>query len=200
MRCTHCHSPVKQIVKVSEGSTFIRHALCPFCSRVADEYAIYKKRLFKDLLLFRPEPFIHLVFNSSYNNTHKIVIIRALFILINTLDRIEDTVSILDIFISISYQLVEISFLCICFYRSIQISKILYITTILSGISILKIFISLSTLSISNLYYQMCNILILLMTAKALSIIISSKSTTALSILIVLRMISSRLFYSTFQI
>ncbi|KAI5190949.1 hypothetical protein NEMIN01_1282 [Nematocida minor] len=201
MKCIHCNEPVENTVKTSEGSTGVRHALCPVCKKVADVYAICQKELLKDLLLFKPEAFTHLVFNATYTNTLNVLLLRLFLILVNTLDRVSTSAfCIKDMSRSMASQIVEFLLLFTLLQRFLRFQKTLYITTALSTFSVLKIFISFSTSSISHVYYQMCNIIVLLMTSKAISTLLLCSNTTSLSMVIVLRMVSTGFFYSKFQI
>lgn len=198
-KCVHCHVWIETTVKISEGGTNLRHVLCPKCKKVADTYAIYQNSLPKDLLLFKPEAFMHLVFNSTCKSTGYLIAARIFLALVNTVDRVS-TFCFKSVLRAVAFQVVEIFLLSTVLQRFLHYRRILYITTALSMLSIFKIFIFFSNTNIQHSYYQMCNIITLLMISKALSTYLVCSNITSLSGVIALRMISSAFFYSDFQI
>ncbi|KAH9385801.1 uncharacterized protein NEMAJ01_0697 [Nematocida major] len=198
-KCVHCRASVSELTKMSEGGGTVRHAICPFCKEVADIYAINKTALPRDLFMFKPEAFTHLVFNLPGGSFRKVLAWRALLVLINTLDRAASP-GPAEIGRAILPQLLEIFLQCAIMHRFVGYQKTLFVTTALSALSLLKVLIFFTFIPIRNIYYQMCNILILLMTSKALSTFFKRETKSFLSYIVTLRVISTGLFYFDFQI
>ncbi|KAI5135829.1 hypothetical protein NEAUS05_1515 [Nematocida ausubeli] len=198
-RCTNCRHKIQQIVKLSEGSNNLRHALCPNCNNIADKYAISRCTLYSDLFLFKTEAYMHLVFNSQGSHLERVLFIRMIILLINTLDR-SIYFSLSDVLISITAQVSEIIITILFLHRSMPLRRILHVTTVLSVFSLVKPFIFLASHPISSTYYQMCNILGYMMLSKALSVYLLWNTQTVLTFLVVLRITTGFVFYGDVQI
>ncbi|KAI5161296.1 hypothetical protein NEAUS03_1566 [Nematocida ausubeli] len=198
-RCTHCRHKIQQIVKLSEGTNNLRHALCPNCNNIADKYAISKCTLYSDLFLFKTEAYMHLVFNSKGNHLERTLFIRIIILLTNTLDR-SIYFSLPDILISITAQVFEILITILFLHQFMPPRRILHVTTVLSVFSLVKPLIFLVSHPISSTYYQMCNILGYMMLSKALSVYLLWNLQTVLTFLVVLHITTGFVFYGDVQI
>ncbi|KAI5187112.1 hypothetical protein NEHOM01_1943 [Nematocida homosporus] len=84
-KCVHCQTSISTLTEPSlANSKTTRSSLCMACKQVADPYIFNQLKFLQDLLLFKPEAFRHLVFNTSSPTPTTLFLIRLAVQLINT--------------------------------------------------------------------------------------------------------------------
>lgn len=170
-KCIHCTSSIACTTQVSSGEpNRRRRILCTKCKRVADKYALGSLSFIPDLLLFKSEAFIHLLYNRNTLPFYLLIFLRAASISIDILCPLFiGSVSFSYFYTfrgSISFFLLlsEAFFIPIVFGRLGYTFRLFNACTLLSSISICKAILLLSS---SALHPYLIDIFVSLLVSRA---------------------------------
>lgn len=201
--CTHCQREVSSLVQISAGNTkVLRHSLCAHCKNISDKYAISHHGFFTDLLLFKTEAFIHILFNAPWKPSWLLLtVLRLGTMAVDALDR-EPAYTLEGVLRGIFRQSVDAAVLLLVFFcKTAHLSKIFYLLTALSLFSLVKLPIFFSAAApFSQQYFPAVNILNLLLLAKGASVVTKLQPAQALLLILLSKVLSSFLLGEEFHI
>ncbi|OAG28961.1 hypothetical protein NEDG_01100 [Nematocida displodere] len=210
-KCTHCHKVVPALIACTNG--FQRHSLCPHCKKVADEYILRATFLPVDLFLMNPKAFAHVVFNSTWSilltgdrhrwQRHEMLLC-ALLVSINTLDRWSATLSSLPEELAVSFvsQVCEIAiFANVVSQKNTSISLLLRKITVLSTPCFLKVLVFfLFDRNATAGYFQLVNFITLLFLSQGLALVLALPPKKIFSRLVFSRILTEFLVHKKFHL